>query len=121
MNEKQKQLNQAKHEAKLAEWRERVRECRNSGMKISKWCKENGINEKTYYRWQQLVWETENKAIQRASKPEFRFVEIPQISIEPENKNGGIIIQKDGWMIELQKNANPELVIQIMQTVAGYV
>ncbi len=59
MSGRQKLLNRAKHEAKLAEWRERVRECRHSGQQIKQWCEENGINEKTYYRWQKMVWETE--------------------------------------------------------------
>ena len=118
MNENQKQLNQAKHEAKPAERRERVRECRNSGMKITGWCKENGINEKTYWRWQQPVWESECKAIEPSKSAEIQFAEIPQINIEPERNNSRITIQKGGWRIELQNNAGPEPVRQIMQMVA---
>lgn len=121
MKEKQKQLSLAKHEAKLSEWRERVRKCRNSGMKITEWCAENGINEKTYYRWQQEVWESENKAIQAMKEPTIQFAEISGLTIEPENKKSGIIIQNGGWRIELQNDASPELIRQIMQTAAQYV
>ena len=32
-----------------AEWAERVRRCRESGLTVSEWCRENGINLKTYY------------------------------------------------------------------------
>lgn len=39
----------AKQEITAAEWVERIRECRNSGMPVTEWCKQNGINPKTYY------------------------------------------------------------------------
>lgn len=31
------------------EWAERIRQCRESGLTVSEWCRENGINLKTYY------------------------------------------------------------------------
>lgn len=31
------------------EWAERVRRCRESGLTVSEWCRENSINPKTYY------------------------------------------------------------------------
>lgn len=120
-NENQKQLSLAKHEAKLSEWRERVRECRNSGMKVTEWCAKNGINEKTYYRWQQEIWERENLTIQANKESEVQFVDVPQIAIQQEYKRGGIIILNRGWRIELQNDADPEFVVRIMQEAARYV
>ena len=32
-----------------AEWVERIRHCSESGLTVSEWCRENGINLKTYY------------------------------------------------------------------------
>ena len=32
-----------------SEWAERIRQCRESGLTVSEWCRENGINLKTYY------------------------------------------------------------------------
>ena len=43
-----------KHAAKLSEWSERIRACRSSGEPVKTWCEENGINIKSYYRWEQL-------------------------------------------------------------------
>ena len=39
--------NEAKHEARVAEWTERVRECRSSGLSVKAWCAGQGIK-KTY-------------------------------------------------------------------------
>ena len=38
-----------KKEAKLAQWAEMVRSRSESGLSVTKWCKQNGINIKTYY------------------------------------------------------------------------
>lgn len=32
-----------------AEWVERIRQCRESGLTVSEWCRQNSINPKTYY------------------------------------------------------------------------
>ena len=38
-----------KQEITAAEWIERIRDCRNSGVTVTEWCKQNGINPQTYY------------------------------------------------------------------------
>ena len=38
-----------KREIQSREWTEKIQLCRNSGMSVSAWCKENGIAVKTYY------------------------------------------------------------------------
>ena len=42
---------------KLAEWAGRITACRNSGQPVKIWCKENGICEQTYYKWQRRLFE----------------------------------------------------------------
>ena len=42
---------------KLTLWAGRISECRSSGQKVKVWCKENGICEQTYYRWQKRLFE----------------------------------------------------------------
>jgi len=123
MNKNRKLLNQAKHEANLAIWRERVRECRNSGLRIYEWCKQNGLNDKTYYKWQREIWDRENekREIGLSKQEEIQFSEVQNIYLEPEKDKAGVTIEKSGWKIELQNDANPELVIRIIQKVAEYV
>ena len=42
---------------KLSVWAGRISECRSSGQKVKVWCRENGICEQTYYKWQRRVFE----------------------------------------------------------------
>ena len=54
---------------KLALWGERVAACRKSGSSVKQWCRENGICEQTYYRWQRRLFE--------AYSEEHELVEVP--------------------------------------------
>lgn len=42
---------------KLALWEGRISECRNSGQNVKAWCRENGVCEQTYYKWQRRLFE----------------------------------------------------------------
>ena len=52
-----KDLQTLNSQNKLALWAGRISECRNSGMAVKTWCKENGICEQTYYKWQRRLFE----------------------------------------------------------------
>ncbi|MFR8411218.1 MAG: IS66 family insertion sequence element accessory protein TnpA, partial [Butyricicoccus sp.] len=41
-----------KHRAKLQEWSARIQNCRSSGLSVRAWCRQEGINASTYYRWE---------------------------------------------------------------------
>ena len=58
---------------KLALWAGRISECRNSGQNVKVWCKENGIREQTYYRWQKRLFE-----MARAQQ-EVQFAEVTPV------------------------------------------
>lgn len=44
-----KEIARVKKEIKLAEWAEMVKMRNVSGLTVSEWCRQNGINLKTYY------------------------------------------------------------------------
>ena len=58
---------------KLAIWAGRISKCRNSGQNVKDWCKENGICEQTYYRWQKRLFE-----IAKAQQ-EVQFAEVTPV------------------------------------------
>lgn len=55
---------------KLAEWAGKISECRNSGITVKTWCKENGVCEQSYYKWQRRLF-----AIAQAQQ-EIQFTEV---------------------------------------------
>ena len=50
-------LQTVNHQRKLSEWAERVSVCRNSGLIVKIWCRENGVSEQTYYKCQRRLYE----------------------------------------------------------------
>ena len=117
-------LNEAKHESYLQLWRERVLECRNSGKTVVAWCAENGIKTKTYYYWQQRVWDKATKTILPINKGEVlpQPVQFAQVNLatpmQPETE-ADIIIRKGSCVVEIKNQANPVLVGAILQAVTG--
>ena len=61
---------------KLALWAKRVNACRSSGRTVKDWCKESGICEQTYYRWQKRLFEMARQ------QQEGRFAEITPERVE---------------------------------------
>lgn len=76
--------NEAKHEARVAEWTERVRECRSSGLSVKAWRAEAGIKAARYYRWEREVLSKASGTLtKRGAKPKEAerkptFVELPE-------------------------------------------
>ena len=40
---------------KSAIWKQRIIECRGSGMGVKPWCREHGLDYTTYYRWEKRI------------------------------------------------------------------
>ena len=49
-------VNEVKHQAKLAEWKERILECRSQGVPVAAWCAQNGCHKTTYYNWEREIF-----------------------------------------------------------------
>lgn len=43
------QISSIKHQLRLTEWAQMIRECQNSDLTVLDWCTANNINPKTYY------------------------------------------------------------------------
>lgn len=56
------QVNEIKHQAKLAEWKRRIMECRSSGKSVMEWCREKGYTRTTYYRWEREIFGRASRA-----------------------------------------------------------
>ena len=67
--------NEAKHEARVAEWTERVRECRSSGLSVKAWCAD---------RWErEVLTKASGSLVKRETNQEKAerkptFVELPE-------------------------------------------
>ena len=58
---------------KLALWAGRISACRNSGQNVKTWCRENGVCEQTYYKWQRRLFEMAQ------AQQEVQFAEVTPV------------------------------------------
>lgn len=65
-----------KNEVRLKQWTEMVRQRNESGLNVSQWCRQNGINQKTYYY--------RLNRVRKALCGEVEKHEIVPVSTEPE-------------------------------------
>jgi hypothetical protein len=73
-----------KREAAIPMWQARIKSCRSSGMKVKEWCTANGIDRRTYYKWENLCLSRVDQ-----KKIEDRKVFVPEtgnalIQVRPE-------------------------------------
>lgn len=90
-------LQTVNQQRKLSEWAERVSACRSSGQSVKTWCRENGVSEQTYYKWQRRLYELEQ------SQQESRFAEVTQQRV---NRNGtAVSVQIGGVELTIHNGA----------------
>lgn len=51
-------------QSKAEEWAGKIAECKNSGILVNRWCRENGVCEQTFYKWQRKLLAIENGSFQ---------------------------------------------------------
>ena len=78
---------------KTKQWLERIKECRESGLPVRKWCKQNNICEQTYYCWLKKL---RKMAIETGAVKAPSFVPVDHSTFDKQN----IIITKGDVRIE---------------------
>lgn len=103
------ELQQFNVQTKVAMWAERISACRNSGLNVKSWCKENGVCEQTYYKWQKKIF-----AMAKAQQ-ELQFAEVTPVI--PSNGNGQIAlsIHVGGIAADIHNGADPATVEAVLR------
>ncbi len=117
-------VREVRHQARLAEWEERVKECRSSGRSVKEWCEEKGIRHQTYYRWEREV--TNHAGIQkvrRVAATEPDKAEFARIGTEGEHPGsvrarGAAIIRIGGVTIEVNPDTDIGTVAALCQALS---
>lgn len=69
-------VSQLTQEINYQKWSEIIEECRNSGMQVSKWCKEKDVSLRQYYYWQNKICKKVSEN-QPALKEKNTSIDIP--------------------------------------------
>ena len=48
-------MDQKTHEYRLSQWEPIITECKNSGLPVATWCRENNVDKQKFYYWQRRL------------------------------------------------------------------
>ena len=96
------------------EWNRQIEEQKSSGLSIQEWCKQKGINPKTYYYHLHKVREEflrSGKAEKTQEKKETESAIVPIFSAP---SGGNITIEKNRLRITLPENISADILIAVV-------
>lgn len=103
---------------RLRHWAGIMRERKESGLSIRRWCRENVIGETTFYYWQRKLREAACEQLEQQSGTSLipATPTFAQVHLEEEQPTGGkIIIRLGAAEVEIAGNASPEVVERILR------
>ena len=103
------ELQELNGQNKLALWAARISECRNSGLSVKNWCKENGVGEQTYYKWQSRVFALAN------AQHESQFAEVTPLSAGQGKSLVAITVHGAGMAADIHNGADPATVESVLR------
>ena len=93
---------------KLALWAGRISECRSSGQNVKVWCKENGICEQTYYRWQKRLFEMAK------AQQEVQFAEVTPVQ-SVRSANVAVTVRISGAEADIHSGADAATIETVLR------
>lgn len=111
------QVTLVKSEFRLQQWSDIIKNCQSSGQTVVSWCKENGINIKTYYYWLRklrlhMMNEQSLSAVgQEESPPCFKKLDV-QAPVP--STQAAVIIHLPAVTLEIQNGASQQTVEAVL-------
>ena len=107
-----RELQTMNQQNKLALWAGRISECRNSGQNVKAWCRENGVCEQTYYKWQKRLFEMAQ------FQQEVQFAEVTPVQ-SVRSGNVAVTVRIAGAEADIRSGADAatvETVLRILKS-----
>jgi|BioPla2DNA2_1021312.scaffolds.fasta_scaffold186599_2 hypothetical protein len=94
------------------DWREKVSECRASGLSATDWCKEHGIKYSLY-----VNWATRYNREKRSPEPQPQWAEVTSYKYDERQDTQEIKLQCGKWTIAVSNGVNPALLLEVLKAV----
>lgn len=139
-------VKETKRQIQLQEWVTQVRTCKQSGLPVRQWCKENGVAVKSYYYHLKRVREElldvmQTRYTTQIQNPDgFNSTSIPEqseVAVRigdcvpaktekpvfatlpmPQNRGAAVTVQMGGYAIDIQNGAEDIMVEHVLKVVS---
>jgi putative transposase len=112
-----------KHKYLRSKWTPIITECKNSGMTVRAWCRENDVNEKQFYYWQRRIREELYPTLLEKSAMDLTptFVSVPREVIHNQpignSFNPDMIIDCGNFKMEISNSISPSLLCELIKAI----
>ncbi len=100
-----------KYAAKRQEWQEKIKECRDSGESVRKWCAQRRVSVSTYYRWEREIFGREQKEGDNSNASAVTAPEFMEVSGIKQSCGAGravMTVRKGGLAVDIYAGAQEE-------------
>lgn len=94
---------------KMAEWAARISERRSSGQSVKSWCKENGVCEQTYYKWQRKLF-----SLAKAQR-EAQFAEVTPLQNRCGSGDIAVTVRLAGGEADIHAGADADTIETVLR------
>lgn len=110
------QVSAVKRQFREEQWRQRITECRSSGMSVKNWCKQNGLCEQTYYKYLKKFRQEMCDSLPAASEkaqPALNFQKL-QVETPIPDTEAAVIIRLPSAIIEVKNGTAQQTVEAVL-------
>ena len=112
-------MDQIVHEVRSRNWASIITECRQSTLTKLEWCRQNGINIKSFYYWQRKL---RNEAMLAAGSipATTAFAEVSVQPQKPDITSDGVaaVLHKSDMHIEIMNTVSEDFLIKLVRSLS---
>lgn len=116
-------MNNNETEKNFKKWIPIIQKCRNSGIGVRPWCRENNVKEKQFYYWERRIKEKDSDTLKRAQiQNQTNFVEVPvsmDSSISQPTFRTDIVIHMGNNVLEISNTVSENLLSIVLKVMAN--
>ena len=103
-----------KKNVRLQEWERQIEKQKSSGLSVQEWCRQHGINPKTYYYHLRKVREEFLRSGKAENSQEKKEPERAVVPILTTSSDRNITIEKNGMRITLPESISADILIAVV-------
>ena len=109
------EIRTVKRQFMLEEWKKQIIDCRSSGLPVKEWCRQNGVNDKTYYyRLRQVREKCPEARTEKAEKTSEQENIQAVVPLPMKSTYGEIQIEKNGLHILLPSDIAADTLLALV-------
>lgn len=116
-------MDKSTHEMRLMKWTAIIKECRNSGMTVAAWCRENNISNKSFYYWQRKIRTKVFDNVKESTiSNKTNFVQLPapiDSSIGTPSFKADMVLHVGNNVLELSNTTSENLLSIVLKVITN--